>query len=154
MGATIDESAMRGPGLRLRSAYGHPAVRYLLAGGVCFLLDFGLLALLHEVFGWPTWLSAGISFLVSFAFTYSIQRMFSFSSRAPHGRALVKYTILVGINTVATIAIVALVDKSALSWAGGKVIATLITTAWNYFAYRYWVFAHSEAAGAERTENV
>lgn len=154
MGATIDESAMKGPGLRLRSIYGHSGVRYLLAGGVCFLLDFGLLALLHEVLGWPTWLSAGLSFLVSFAFTYSIQRMFSFSSRAPHGRALIRYTILVGINTVATIAIVALVDKSALSWAGGKVIATLITTVWNYYAYRYWVFAHTETASHERTEHV
>jgi putative flippase GtrA len=116
-------------------------VRYLIAGGLSFLVDFGLLALLHNVVGWPVWLATGVAFLVSFAFTYTIQRMFSFMSRAPHGRALVRYTILVAFNTLATVGIVSLVNTSVLGWAGGKVIATIVTTVWNYFAYRYWVFA-------------
>jgi putative flippase GtrA len=125
----------------IRAFTSHSAVRYLFAGGLSFLIDFGILALLHEVFGWPVWLASGVSFLISFAFTYTIQRFFSFSSRAPHGRALLRYTILVAFNTLATVAIVALVNYSPLSWAGGKVIATVVTTTWNYFAYRYWVFA-------------
>ncbi len=125
------------------------AVRYLIAGGVAFLVDFGLLALFHEVFGWETWLAAGAAFVVSFAFTYTIQRVFSFGSDVPHGRALVKYTLLVAFNTVATAVIVGLVDESALSWAGGKVIATVVTTVWNYFAYKYWVFAQPRPARSE-----
>jgi len=125
----------------IRAFASHSAVRYLIAGGLSFLVDFGVLALLHEVFAWPVWLASGTSFLISFAFTYSIQRFFSFSARTPHGRALMRYTILVIFNTLATVAIVALVNYSPLSWAGGKVVATVVTTAWNYFAYRYWVFA-------------
>jgi putative flippase GtrA len=116
-------------------------VRYLLAGALSFLVDFGLLALLHEIFGWPVWLASGCSFLLSFVFTYSIQRVYSFGSRVPHGRALIKYSALVALNTLATIVIVALINQSVLSWAGGKIIATAVTTAWNYFAYKYWVFA-------------
>lgn len=125
----------------LARLFSSSVVRYLIAGGLSFLVDFGLLALLHTVFDWPVWLATGVAFLVSFAFTYTIQRMFSFMSRAPHGRALVRYTILVAFNTLATVGIVSLVDASVLGWAGGKVIATIVTTVWNYFAYKYWVFA-------------
>ncbi|MEV4735677.1 MULTISPECIES: GtrA family protein [unclassified Microbacterium] len=119
----------------------YSALRYLLAGGLAFLVDLGLLALLREVFGWPTWLAAGTAFVISFAFTYTIQRYFTFGSQVPHGRALLKYALLVAFNTVATAGIVALIDATPLGWAVGKVVATGATTIWNYFAYRYWVFA-------------
>ncbi|MFF1571805.1 GtrA family protein [Leifsonia sp. NPDC058292] len=142
----------------LRKLFSHSGVRYLIAGGLSFLVDFGLLALLHNVLLWPVWLASGVSFLLSFAFTYTIQRMFSFGSTAPHGRAVVRYTLLVAFNTVATIVIVSLVNSSVLGWAGGKVVATVVTTVWNYFAYRYWVFAdprppvsQPESPSTERT---
>jgi len=117
------------------------ALRYLIAGVVAFLFDFGMLALFREVFGWPTWLAAGVAFVLSFAFTYTIQRVFSFGSDAPHGRALFRYTVLVVFNTIATALIVGLIDQTAAGWAVGKVAATLLTTIWNYFIYRFWVFA-------------
>jgi putative flippase GtrA len=120
---------------------GNTAVRYLLAGGLAFLVDLGLLALFHVVLGWPTWLAAGTAFVVSFAFTYTIQRWFSFSSQAPHGVAILKYTALVAFNTVATAVIVAFIDQIGAGWLVGKIVATAATTVWNYFAYRYWVFA-------------
>lgn len=125
----------------VRAFVDHPIVRYLVAGGLAFIVDFSLLWLFHEVFGWATWLAAGTAFVISFAFTYTIQRVLGFSAQVPHGPALIKYTVLVAVNTVATSIIVSLVDQSPLSWAGGKVIATAVTTVWNYFAYRYWVFA-------------
>jgi len=108
---------------------------------LAFLVDLGLLALFHQVLGWPTWLAAGVAFIISFAFTYTLQRYFTFGSEAAHGPALVKYAALVAINTVATAAIVGLIDLTPAGWAIGKVVATAVTTIWNYFAYRYWVFA-------------
>lgn len=121
--------------------WNHSAARYLLAGGAAFLVDLGLLAGLKELLLWPLWLATGTAFLFSFFFTYTIQRVFSFSSRSPHGTALVRYAILVAVNTVATILIVTWVNPSIVGWVGGKVVATVVTTVWNYFIYRYWVFA-------------
>ena len=118
------------------------ALRYLIAGVVAFLFDFGMLALFREVFGWPTWIAAGVAFVLSFAFTYTIQRVFSFGSDAPHGRALFRYGVLVVFNTIATALIVGLIDQTAAGWAVGKVAATVLTTVWNYFIYRFWVFAN------------
>ena len=117
------------------------ALRYLIAGVAAFLFDFGLLWLFREVFGFPTWLAAGVAFVLSFAVTYTIQRVFSFGSDAPHGRALFRYSVLVVFNTLATAAIVGLIDLTPAGWAVGKVVATVMTTIWNYFVYRFWVFA-------------
>jgi putative flippase GtrA len=141
----VDEAAggreVTGKRGRLRYLANHSALRYLVAGGLSFLVDFGLLALGHEVFGWDVWLATAVAFLASFAFTYTIQKLFAFSSPSPHGVSLLKYTALVIFNTLATVAIVAMIDASALGWGVGKVAATCVTTVWNYFAYKYWVFA-------------
>lgn len=128
------------------------AVRYLLAGGISFLVDLGLLALFHSVFGWPVWTATGAAFLISFAFTYTLQRLFSFMATTPHGRALLRYTLLVGFNTLATVAIVSAVNASLVGWVGGKVIATAVTTVWNYFAYKYWVFAPASGNDTDAPE--
>lgn len=124
---------------RLSTLAGSTQVRYLVAGGSAFVVDFGLLALLHEVAGLPVWLASGLAFVASFAYTYTIQRL-AFSTRAPHGSALVRYTTLVVVNTVATSVIVELVSWTAAGWEVGKVVATVTTTVWNYFIYRNWVF--------------
>lgn len=123
----------------------HSAVRYVAIGGLSFLIDFGLVALLHEVAGLPVWLAAAAGFLASFVFNYFLQRMFSFGSRTPHGGALVRYSLLVGVNTLITVGIVTLLDLTVVGWAVGKVFATIVTTFGNYFAYRYWVFPSHRA---------
>jgi putative flippase GtrA len=124
----------------IRRLWEHSAVRYVLVGGLSFVVDFGLLTLLHAVFGVPVWLATAIAFLTSFAVNFTLQRTFSFSSQTPHGTALVKYTALVIANTLITVAIVSLFESTIVGWGGGKVIATIVTTVGNYFAYRFWVF--------------
>lgn len=125
----------------MRRVFGHSAVRYLIAGGAAFLVDLGLLTLLRNVFGWPLWLATGAAFLLSFFFTYTVQRIFAFTSSAPHGIAMLKYAALVAFNTAASVVIVASVDWTGAGWVAGKVVATVVMTIWNYFVYRYWVFA-------------
>ena len=118
----------------------HTGVRYLAIGGSSFVLDFGLIFLFHDVFGWPVWLASGIAFLTTFVYNYSMQRAFAFTSHAAHGGALVKYTLLVAVNTVVTVLVVSALNSTIVGWAGGKVMATIITTVGNYFAYRFWIF--------------
>jgi putative flippase GtrA len=127
-------------GARLRAATQHSGTRYLLVGASAFLVDLGLLALLHEVVGLPVWLASGLGFVLSFAYTYLMQR-FAFRSHASHRGAVLRYTALTCVNTVATALIVQVVSETQVGWVGGKVVATLATTVWNYFAYRYWVYA-------------
>jgi putative flippase GtrA len=116
-------------------------VRYLVVGVFCFLVDVGLLWLLHDGLGVPLALATPIAFLASFAVTYTLQRVVAFASDVRVTPSVGRYTVLVIFNTLATTAIVWGTAAVGLPWIGGKVAAVVATTIWNYFVYRYWVFA-------------
>lgn len=118
----------------------HSVFRFLLIGGLAFLIDAGLLWALHQLLLWPLWLASGVAFLIGFVFSYTLQRAFSFGSDVPHGQGLFRYMVVLGFNTLATMLIVQLLGSTPLGWVGAKVTATVVTTIWNYFLYRWWVF--------------
>ena len=120
--------------------YKNTVIRYLAVGGTSFLVDFGLLYVFHELIGIRLWISTGIAFLASFFFNFTFQKVFAFSSTAHRGWSLVKYIALVIFNTVATIGIVAVL-YTYIGWELAKVISTILTTVWNYLAYRFVVFS-------------
>ena len=124
-----------------RWLWSHSAVRYLVVGGGAFLIDVGLLALLHDVLGFALVVATPTAFLLSFAVTYVLQRRFTFGTEAGIAASAAKYTALVAFNTVATTGIVTTASTLGLPWFVGKVVAVVSTTVWNYFAYRFWVFA-------------
>lgn len=119
----------------------HSAVRYLVVGGFCFIVDVGLLWLAHDLIGIPLAIATPIAFLASFAVTYTTQRLVAFASDSKVVPSVARYTALVVFNTIATTGIVWSLDELTGNWFAGKVIAVVATTVWNYFAYRYWVFA-------------
>lgn len=121
--------------------WSHSAVRYLVVGGFCFLVDVALLWLAHDVLGIPLAIATALAFLLSFAVTYTLQRIVAFSSDAGVVMSVGRYTALVIFNTLATTAIVWAIAATGSPWIVGKVAAVVATTVWNYFAYRHWVFA-------------
>ncbi|MBD3942032.1 GtrA family protein [Microbacterium sp. NEAU-LLC] len=116
------------------------AVRYLVVGGFSFLFDVGVLWLLHDVLHVALAIATPVAFLLSFAVTYTLQRTVAFRAADGIAPSVLRYAILVAVNTVATTAIVWAGDALGLPWIVGKVAAVVATTIWNYFAYRYWVF--------------
>jgi putative flippase GtrA len=129
---------------RLRRLWEHSAVRYLIVGAFCFLVDVGLLWFGRNVIGAPLAVATPIAFLASFAVTYTLQRIVAFSSDARVAPSVTRYTALVVLNTIATTVIVWGTDAVGWPWFAGKVIAVVTTTVWNYFFYRYWVFPAPE----------
>lgn len=96
---------------------------------------------LHSGLGVPLVVATPTAFILSFGITYTTQRMLAFRSAAKVSPSVARYTVLVAVNTIATTAIVWSAEQLGLGWLAGKVCAVVATTAWNYFAYRYWVFA-------------
>lgn len=130
-----------GPVLRL---WHNSAVRYLVVGGFCFVVDVGLLWLLHDVLHIALAIATPVAFLASFAVTYTLQRVVAFASDVRVTPSVGRYTVLVAFNTLATTAIVWGVSALGVPWFGAKVLAVVATTVWNYYVYRYWVFAGSK----------
>jgi len=121
--------------------WSHSAIRYLFVGGLCFVADVAGLWLLHDIWTVPLAVATPVSFLASFALTYTLQRVVAFASDARVAPSVGRYTALVVVNTIATTGIVWLTDAVGAGWMTGKVVAVVATTVWNYFAYRYWVFS-------------
>lgn len=116
------------------------ALRFLLVGGLSFALDFGLLVLLHEVFGVVLWLATPIAFITSLLFNFAAQRTFTFAATNNVGTGAGKYAVLVVFNVFASALIVTGFESLGLGYAAGKVTATVLMTAWNFVLYKYWVF--------------
>lgn len=117
-------------------------IRYLLTGGTAFALDFGLLAFLKSVCGVVAWLSAGLAFIVSTIFAFLGQKYFTYGSHAPTGKSLLRYLILLGVNTVFTALVVQGFDTWVDLYLVGKIVAAAITTLWNYPIMGHWVYSH------------
>ncbi|MGS0560822.1 GtrA family protein [Microbacterium aurugineum] len=133
----------------VRRLWSHSAVRYLVIGGFCFVVDAGLLWFAHDVLGVPLAIATPIAFLASFAVTYTLQRVVAFASDSKVVPSVARYTALVIFNTIATTGIVWAVDQLGGGWFLGKVLAVIATTVWNYFAYRYWVFINPPARSSD-----
>lgn len=130
----------RTPSLLAR-IWAHSAVRYLVVGGFAFVFDVAVLFVLHDVLGIALAISTPLAFLASFVVTYTLQRTIAFRSGDGVAPSVIRYAALVAFNTVATTAIVWGWDALGGPWIVGKILAVVATTVWNYFAYRYWVFA-------------
>jgi len=120
--------------------YRHPVVRFLLVGGVSFALDLGLLAILHEIFDVPLWIATPIAFIVSLVFNFLLQRLFTFRANNSGSISALKYILLVIVNILVSDLIVTGFDAVGWTYVIGKTAATILTTAWNYFLYRHWIF--------------
>ncbi|WP_461171839.1 GtrA family protein [Arthrobacter sp. Z1-9] len=120
--------------------YQNAVVRFLLVGGLSFALDLGLLALLHEAFGVALWVATPIAFIVSLIFNFFLQRIFTFRATNKGSVSAVKYLLLVVLNIVVSDVIVTGFDALGWSYIIGKTTATVLTTGWNYFLYRHWIF--------------
>lgn len=126
--------------------YQNAVVRFLLVGGLSFALDLGLLALLHEGLGVALWVATPIAFIVSLVFNFVLQRVFTFRATNKGSVSAVKYLLLVVLNIVVSDVIVTGFDALGWSYVIGKTTATVLTTGWNYFLYRHWIFKRTPEA--------
>ena len=120
-------------------------VKFLVVGGLSFAIDLGILALLHEVGGVDLWIATPIAFLTSLVFNFFVQKNFTFQSGARAHVSFLKYGALVVFNVVATDVIVNVIADTGQSYALGKVIATIVTTGWNFLLYKHWIFKAAPA---------
>lgn len=120
--------------------HGRRFLIYLAVGVTGFVVDFGLLVLFREVVGTPVWVAATIAFWGSLAIVFLTNKYVTFGARGAGHRQLVRYFVLLGINYLATLAVLDLAERSGLGYQIGKVVAVGMTTAWNFVAYQHWVF--------------
>jgi putative flippase GtrA len=120
-------------------------LRYVIVGGLAFLVDFATLYMLHYVWGLHYLPAAAIAFVLGVTTNYIISVLWVFGYRA------VKNPIL-ELLIFASLGIIGLgITELTLYLVAGllgfdvmlsKVIATTITFAWNFVSRKFLLFSH------------
>ncbi len=130
--------------------YKHHFVRYLFVGGTTFVIDEGLLILLHGKAGYSVPVAAFMAYVVAFVYNFSLNRWWTFSAAdaASLKQHIVPYTGLFFFNLVFTVTAVSLLSH-AINYAVAKPIVVMIQTGWNYFIYKNYIFVKSHVPPLE-----
>ncbi len=118
--------------------------RYLVSGGVAFLVDAGLLALLTECFGQHLLLLwTAIAFGAGLLATYLFSIAWVFDNRSMRSRTA-EVAIFVGIGIVGLglteLLMWLLTGKAGIHYLVAKVITTVIVFVWNFSAKKLILF--------------
>ena len=126
-------------------------IRFALTGGVCFLVELGVLILLKGKLGIDTLIATPIAFLISVILNYLLCVVWVFRGAKNQGAGakagfLITSLIGLGLNELLMLlfrlilgedtVILALGGRTVSMYVLNKCLATLIVMIWNYFSKR------------------
>jgi putative flippase GtrA len=117
---------------------------YWIGGNVFFFSGYITFTICYGVFHWRWWQAKLLADTIGWTLNYLVQRYWAFTNtslKTHEAKNRWRYVALSIIDTVLDYAIV-----GGLVWLGltpylGLFVAAGFFTFWNYFWYRYWVFA-------------
>lgn len=110
-------------------------MKFGVVGVIAFVIDFGVLVFLTEVFGIDPVISATVSFIISVIFNYAASMCYVFSHREGMSRTrefvifIVLSAIGLGINDLL---IWAGTDLASFDYRLVKIFATAVVMVWNF----------------------
>ena len=119
-------------------------MKFGVVGFLAFIIDYGLLALLTEVFSVNYLVSATISFIASVVFNYvaSMRYVFTHKEDMSRHREFIIFVVL---------SVIGLIINNALMWAGVellhvhylivKIVATAVVMVWNFVTRKIFLDA-------------
>ena len=126
-------------------------IRFVLTGGVCFLVELGVLILLKGVLGMDTLIATPLAFLVSVILNYFLCVVWVFKGTKNRGAGakagfMITSLIGLGLNELLMLlfrfvlgeerVLLALGGREVKMYVLNKCLATLIVMIWNYFSKR------------------
>lgn len=118
--------------------------KYLVAGGMGFLLDFSALYLLFNVLGMHYLVAATIAFTVGLIFVYLTSNKWVFEERRMEERQVLEFTLFAIIGVVGlgltVLFMWILVDMGGLYPLIAKLITTGLVLCWNFGARKYLLY--------------
>lgn len=120
-------------------------LKFGVVGAIAFVIDFGVLVFLTEVFGLNPVISATISFIASVVFNYIVSMRYVFARREDMSRTR-EFIIFVVLS------VIGLGINDLLMWLGTefssidyrivKVAATAVVMVWNFVTRKLFLEAH------------
>lgn len=123
-------------------------MKFGVVGVIAFVIDFGLLVLLTEVFGVNYLVSATISFVVSVIFNYvaSMRYVFTHKEDMSRRKEFVIFVVLSAIGLVINdVCMWAGVTLLAINYMVTKIFATVVVAVWNFVTRKIFLDAGNQA---------
>jgi putative flippase GtrA len=122
----------------------NPIVRYLLAGGSAFALEYASFFAMYSIAGWKLLVANSISFGIGLLTSFTINRLWTFKSdthRSTAKRQLIMYGTLALINLVLLNVAVELLHRAGIDPRIGKLVVMCAIPVWNYIIFKRYIFA-------------
>jgi putative flippase GtrA len=108
-------------------------------GGFAFLVEFASIFLTHEVLKMQLVESVWISIAIGFSISFSGHLFVTFRRKSGFGPSLVGYVLLATLNSLISVNLILLISGFT-GWEIAKIVTSALFVAWNFFAYRVFVF--------------
>ena len=122
-------------------------MKFGVVGVIAFVIDYGVMVFLTEVFGLNPVVSATISFIVSVIFNYIASMRYVFSHKEDMSRSR-EFVIFIALS------VIGLIINDVLMWAGTelvsidyrivKIFATAVVMVWNFITRKIFLDAGSK----------
>lgn len=123
-------------------------MKFGVVGVIAFIIDFGVMVFLTEVFGVPYLISTTVAFVVSVIFNYvaSMRYVFVRKDDMSRRREFIIFIVLSVIGLILNdIFMWLLVDLIFIDYRISKIITTILVAIWNFVSRKIFLEDHSKA---------
>ncbi len=126
----------------ITTLYNHNFIRYVFVGGTSFILDFGVLVLLHEPGHASLLVAASVSYWLAITYNFLLNRYWTFGVRDLEKihHHMFMYGLLLAFNYLFTLIFLNVTTGLGLHYTVAKIIAVAIQISWTYLAYKKIIF--------------
>lgn len=129
---------------KIQSLKNKEPVRYLIAGGSAFVVDYGALVVAYYAIRLSLGLSTTLGYFAGFLISFFANRYWVFSksgtTRKPI-KQVVEYTILVIFNYFFTLIAIQKLDMVGIKPSVGKILVMVLIVVWNYLIFQKLIFS-------------
>ncbi len=120
-------------------------MKFGIVGVLAFIIDYGLMILLTEVFGVPYLASTTISFVVSVIFNYVASMRYVFKRKDDMSRRR-EFIIFVALSVIGLVIndvfMWLMTDQLFIDYRFSKIVVTFIVAVWNFVTRKIFLEAH------------
>lgn len=119
-------------------------MKFGIVGVIAFVIDYGFMVLLTEVFGVPYLISTTVSFIISVIFNYFASMRFVFKRKddMSRRREFIIFVVLSVIGLVINdVFMWLMVDFLFIDYRISKIVVTLIVAVWNFVTRKIFLEA-------------